>query len=148
MKETATKEIGTRIKELIFKLDLNQTSFAKAVGVSQNAIFNTVSGNTQPRLVLIDSILKAYPKVNKTWLLEGTGEMFLDEPSVAPADNYLQEHLKNLENQFAEMRAMFSSQIAVKDRQIERLMDLLGKLDDVVGETKTVLLNSAIGMRA
>lgn len=136
MKEKASKEIGSRIKELIFKLGLNQTSFAKSVGVSQNAIYNTINGVTKtPRYTLLESILKVYPQLNRDWLLEGQGEMFIETitPNSSP-DNYLQEHLKNLEKQFAEMREMFSSQMATKDKQIEyyqrqteQLLGLLGK---------------------
>lgn len=127
MRQTGN-EIGSRIKELIFKLNLNQTSFAKSVGVSQNAIFKTVSGETTPRLSLIDSILKAYPKVNKSWLLDGEGDMFHDLKSQTDSEgDYLQEHLLKLEKQFAEMAEMFRNQLAVKDRQIEKLMELLGK---------------------
>ena len=133
MKETASKEIGSRIKELIFKLELNQTSFAKSVGVSQNAIFNTVSGETTPRYKLLETILKVYPQVNRDWLLEGIGEMFNNAPAPTP-DGYLQEHLRNLEKQFTEMKEMFSNQIATKDKQIEyyqrqteQLIGLLGK---------------------
>ena len=137
MKETASKEIGSRIKELIFKLDLNQTSFAKSVGVPQSVIYNTINGVTKtPRYTLLESILQIYPQLNRDWLLEGKGEMFNNNPVPAPTpDGYLQEHLKNLEKQFAEMREMFNSQMATKDRQIEKLMDLLGKLD--VGENAT-----------
>lgn len=54
MKEIASKEIGSRIKELIFKLELNQTSFAKAVGVPQSVIYNTINGVTKtPKLILV-----------------------------------------------------------------------------------------------
>ncbi len=142
MNETASSEIGSRIKELIFKMNLNQTSFAKSVGVSQNAIFKTVTGNTTPRLALIDSILKVYPQVNRDWLLEGEGEMFLNAPvaDTPTPDGYLQEHLIKLEKQFAEMAEMFRNQLAVKDRQIEKLMDLLGKLNDVAEEAQTLPL--------
>lgn len=132
MRQTGN-EIGSRIKELIFKLNLNQTSFAKSVGVSQNAIFKTVSGETTPRLSLIDSILKAYPKVNKSWLLDGEGDMFHDLKSQTDSEgDYLQEHLLKLEKQFAEMAEMFRNQLAVKDRQIEKLMELLGKPECVI----------------
>jgi transcriptional regulator with XRE-family HTH domain len=143
MKESSSKDIGSRIKELIFKLELNQTSFAKAVGVSHTAIFKTVSGETQPRLVLIDAILNTYPQVSRDWLLEGKGEMFNNAPAATVADTpdgYLQNHLMKLEKQFAEMAEMFRNQLAVKDRQIEKLMDLLGKLNDVAEEAQTLPL--------
>ena len=142
MKEIASKDIGSRIKELIFKLNLNQTSFAKAVGVSQNAIFNTVTGATKtPRYTLLESILQVYPQVSRDWLLEGKGEMFIDvKPQPDSEGDYLQAHLLKLEKQFAEMAEMFRNQLAVKDRQIEKLMELLGKLNDVAEETQTLPL--------
>ena len=64
-------------------------------------------------------------------------------PPVLYRADYLQDYLQKLESQFAEMKEMFSSQIAVKDRQIEKLMDLLGKLDGVIEEAKIVPLFGA-----
>lgn len=136
MNTLTSDEFGERIKTLIFKTNKNQSSFASSIGVSHTAIGKIVKGGTKPGYAIIDAILKAYPQVNRDWLLEGKGEMFIEtiSPDSSP-DNYLQEHLRNLEKQFAEMREMFSSQMATKDKQIEKLMDLLGKLD--VGENTT-----------
>ena len=130
MKETASNEIGSRIKELIFKMNLNQTSFAKSVGVSQNAIFNTVTGNTTPRLALLDSILKVYPQVNREWLLEGKGEMFVDvapAPIEVKADTYLQEYLRLLEEKFEKLLLQKDSVISDQRYMIEMLKGQLGK---------------------
>ncbi|WP_428657608.1 helix-turn-helix domain-containing protein [Runella sp.] len=146
MKETASKEIGSRIRELIFKLELNQSSFAKAVGVSQNAIFNTITGVTKtPRYTLLESILQVYPQVNRDWLLEGKGEMFSNTPVQSErGDGYLQKHLNELESEFRkelkEMRLVFQSELEFKNRQIEKLMDLLGKPSGVTGEAKVMAL--------
>jgi len=38
------------------------------------------------------------------------------------------------------MAEMFRNQLAVKDRKIEKLMELLGKLNDVAEETQTLPL--------
>lgn len=136
MNTLTSSEFGERIKTLIFKMNKNRSSFASSIGASHTAIGKIVKGETRPGFAMIDAILKAYPQVNRDWLLEGKGDMFIETitPDSSP-DNYLQEHLKNLEKQFAEMREMFNSQMATKDRQIEKLMDLLGKLD--VGENTT-----------
>jgi transcriptional regulator with XRE-family HTH domain len=129
MKETSSKEIGSRIKELIFKLELNQTSFAKTVGVSHTAIFKTVSGETQPRLVLIDAILTAFPNVNRAWLLEGKGEMFNDKPASVEdnTDNYLQTYLKQLEEKFEKLLNQKDKLIESQQYLIEHLSNQLGK---------------------
>jgi transcriptional regulator with XRE-family HTH domain len=142
MKETASKEIGSRIKELIFKLDLNQTSFAKAVGVSHTAIFKTVSGDTQPRLVLIDAILNTFPQVNRDWLLEGKGDMFSNKASnlEVQADNYLQIYLKQLEEKFEKLLNQKDKLIESQQYLIEHLSSQLGKLSGVIEGAQVVPL--------
>ncbi|MCA0229848.1 MAG: helix-turn-helix domain-containing protein [Bacteroidetes bacterium] len=130
MKETASNEIGSRIKELIFKMNLNQTSFAKSVGVSQNAIFKTITGETMPRLTLIDSILRTYPNVRKSWLLDGEGEMFVNvapAPIEVKADKYLQEYLRLLEEKFEKLLSQKDSVISDQRYMIEMLKGQLGK---------------------
>ena len=142
MKETASKEIGSRIKELIFKLDLNQTSFAKAVGASHTAIFKTVSGDTQPRLVLIDAILNTFPQVNRDWLLEGKGDMFSNKASnlEVQADNYLQIYLKQLEEKFEKLLNQKDKLIESQQYLIEHLSSQLGKLSGVIEGAQVVPL--------
>ncbi len=132
--------IGNRVKELIFRLNMNQSSFAKSIGVSQNAIFNTINGGSMPRYKLLSSILETYSSVNKDWLLEGKGEMFINEPlsnQSRSGGEYLEQHLRELESEFKkeliEMRKVFQHELEVKNRQIERLMDLLGKGKRVTG---------------
>lgn len=138
MNNLTSTDFGERLKTLIFKMGKNQSSFASSVGVSHTAIGKIVKGETQPRFSLIDSILKAYPEVSRDWLLEGTGEMFINKPTITPTtpEAYLQDYLKRLEERFEKL----SEQLTVKDRQIDRLMDLLGKPSDVVEEAQIVAL--------
>lgn len=155
MEEIINNEFGERLRLLIFKTNHNLSSFGAKVGVSHTAISKIVKGDNKPRYSLIDSILKSFPEVNKGWLLDGEGEMFTTPVSQQPTpDNYLQEHLKNLEKQFAEMREIFSAELSVKNRQIEKLMDLLGK-PECVTETGVLehpataaMLLEEIGLRA
>lgn len=136
MKDTASKEIGSRIKELIFKLDLNQTSFAKSVGVPQSVIYNTINGVTKtPKFSLLDSILKEYPHVNRDWLLEGKGEMFMNiapAPVEVKADTYLQEYLRLLEEKFEKLLSQKDSVISDQRYMIEMLKGQLGKPECVI----------------
>lgn len=67
--------------------------------------------------------------VSPTWLMKGEGDMFV-QPTIPVAlntapDQYLQDHVKQLEQSFERL----ASQLETKDRQIEKLLDLLGKLD-------------------
>lgn len=139
------KTIGERFKKIIETENMNAFSFSKRIGVSNTAIAKIIKGESKPGYDVMESVLQEFPNLNTDWLMNGNGEMWKEVVgSDNRPDNYLQSHLKNLEEQFSRL----NQQLEVKDRQIERLMDLLGKHDDVVGETKTLQLNSAIGVRA
>lgn len=77
----------------------------------------------------IDKILNKYPEVNKVWLLRGEGEMLVKPgASEATSGEISSESVKLSENYdkvFLEVVAAFKEQLTVKDKQIERLLDLL-----------------------
>lgn len=136
--------IASRIESLINALKMNRNTFAKSLNKSFSSIQIIVEGKSKPGYDLLETILLAYPQVNPSWLMKGEGEMFLNEESkhIAPTD-YLQNHLQKLEESFQRL----NQQIEVKDKQIEyyqrqneRLMDLLGKPSDVIGEAKVMPL--------
>ena len=134
--ETKNKqEIGSRINELMFRLEKNQSTFAKAIGTSQTAIYNTVHGKTKPRYEFIEAILVTFPKVSRDWLMEGKGEMFLDEASKeesasVPA-NYLMETLARIE-------ASFKSTSEEKDRVIADQRFIIDTLKNQVAALSSV----------
>ena len=120
--------ISARMTTLMKSLNMSTNAFAKSIGKSQSAVRLVVEGKTKPSFDVLDAICDKY-NVNPTWLLKGSGEMLADSippaESVVANDSYLQSYLEKLEEQFK--RVM--NQLETKDRQIERLMDLLGKLD-------------------
>lgn len=124
-------EIGSRINHLIFNLGVNQSLFAKTIGFSQPSVNKIISGQTKPSYSLLEAICVSYPQVNKDWLIQGKGEMFQTTQSLPPStgDNYLLEYLRRLEDKFEKL----TEQLTVKDKQIDRLMDLLGKHECVTG---------------
>lgn len=63
-----------RIKELIARKEMSETSFAKLIGVSQRTLNNYMNGRT-PSLEVLDAILSAFPEVSAEWLLRGEGDM-------------------------------------------------------------------------
>ena len=117
--ETKNKhEIGLRINELMFRLEKNQSSFAESLGTSQTNVRNVIKGLVKPKYEFIESILLAFPKVSRDWLMEGKGEMFINEESrvvkgeslIVPAD-YIIEAIARIE-------ASFKSTSEEKDRVI------------------------------
>lgn len=126
--------IGERIKMIIEFEKMNEFSFSKRIGKSNTAVAKIVKGESKPGFEVIEAILTEFPSLNSDWLIQGTGQMLKGEQKDSmKAGAYLQDYLQKLESQFTEMKDMFNSQIAVKDRQIEKLMDLLGKHKCVSG---------------
>ncbi len=71
------QEIKERFKELRKELKLNQSEFGKRLAVSKDVISNIEIGRVQPKTLLIDAICDTF-KVNKDWLVNGSGNMFND----------------------------------------------------------------------
>lgn len=69
--------INQRIQELINKLGITKTEFAKTLKVSQPYISQLVNTGT-PSDILIESICIKY-EINEDWLRYGTGEMFISK---------------------------------------------------------------------
>lgn len=123
---------GQRFKQVLEDVGLTNNGFATKVGVSSTVINGIVNDTNKPGNKVLTAMSEVFPQYNTDWILTGQGPM---KKQFQSSGDYLQEHLRNLEKQFAEMREMFSTELSVKNRQIEKLMDLLGKLD--VGENTT-----------
>lgn len=119
--------VNERIGELVRALKISNNAFSKSIGKSASAVNFIIDGRSKPSYDVLEAICEIYPEVNPSWLLVGEGEMWKagEAAAVVPPDNYLQSYLEKLEEQFK--RVM--NQLETKDRQIEKLMDLLGKLN-------------------
>ena len=114
--------IGERLKLLVEAEKLNLFSFSKRLGVSNTAITKIAKGDSKPGFEIIDAILKEFPNLNTDWLINGTGEMFKQAKAETVDNSYLMDFLAKLEGEF-------KHQLAMKDQQINKLLDLLGKLE-------------------
>lgn len=72
-------EQGIRLKKLMKALNLNQSSFAKSLGMTQPNINRMVSGGNNISVEALNRITDTYKNVNLHWLLTGDGAMFLEE---------------------------------------------------------------------
>ncbi len=82
--------MNTRIKELRTALNLTQEDFAKRLGIKRNTVGNYETGNRKPSEQTITSICREF-SVNKNWLCEGVGEMFLPDDRIS-LDEYARIH--------------------------------------------------------
>jgi transcriptional regulator with XRE-family HTH domain len=103
----------------MYELRYNQRQFAMAVGVSPQAINNVIAERTKtPSSDLLQAITKAFPQVNPTWLLTGTGSMLLEKelkeekpvPQEMPSINPILEELKLMRQELGRAMRIIESQ--------------------------------------
>jgi transcriptional regulator with XRE-family HTH domain len=103
-----------RLKKLIKALNLNQSSFAKSLGMTQPNISRMVNGEGKVSVEVINGITKNYTEVNLHWLLTGDGEMFLDSKGLQANEDAvvygkgwlegLEERVTRLEREMEQLR--------------------------------------------
>lgn len=69
-------ELNKRIIEIMVRLDLNKTAFAKELNVSLPLITHITTGRNKPGIDIIQKIILIFDTINPDWLLNGTGDMF------------------------------------------------------------------------
>lgn len=87
-------DIHTRLRQLIFDLKLNASSFAKHIGVSPGVVNNIVAGRrSKPSFEILQKIVET-TGVNSLWLITGKGDTFTDtsatveNPNIGSQTNY------------------------------------------------------------
>jgi transcriptional regulator with XRE-family HTH domain len=78
MKEGQVEQ-SARLQKLVKALNLNQSAFAKSLGMTQPNISRMVNGESNVSVEVLLGISKRYEEVNLHWLLTGDGNMFLEE---------------------------------------------------------------------
>lgn len=66
--------LGDRLNYARKKNGYTQDSLAELIGVSRGVIFNLEKNKTEPQSIVINALCQTL-KINKVWLMEGTGEM-------------------------------------------------------------------------
>ena len=104
-----------RLKKLIKELNLNQSSFAKSLGMTQPNISRMVNGESKLSMEVLNGITKAHRQVNLHWLLTGDGEMFFEKSSPAEEPSAgiiikgtLEERVERLEDELKWLKDVFS----------------------------------------
>jgi len=70
--------LGNRLKKVLRKLDITQTSLSKTLGISNVVINRYTKDKTMPDYNFLHKLTSAF-NVNINWLLAGEGSMFLSE---------------------------------------------------------------------
>ncbi len=85
--------MNTRLKKIRTSLKLNQEQFCKPINISRSHLSALESGRKNLTNRIIDDVCVKY-NVNKEWLENGIGEMFLSDPlDIIEADEEVKEFL-------------------------------------------------------
>jgi hypothetical protein len=75
------KHPSERLEELIQALGHNLNSFSMECGyVNSTTIWSIIAKKKKPTTPTLNKICKAFPNVNRRWLISGNESMFIDEP--------------------------------------------------------------------
>lgn len=66
-----------RLKNFMEAEGLSSTDLSIASGISETSISRFLTGKTIPRKSNLNRIIEVNPKLNRTWLFTGQGEMFV-----------------------------------------------------------------------
>lgn len=85
--------MNNRLKEIRNAKGLSQLEFSKRLGISRGHLAGLESGAKNITERLITDICREF-NVNKTWLTDGTGEMFLDPLENIIADDEIRDMVR------------------------------------------------------
>lgn len=74
-----------RVEQIIKYYDINAAQLGVSLGYGPNPakLYRILKSEDKgPSVKIIQDILKAYPKINARWLINGESEMLLEEPPV------------------------------------------------------------------
>lgn len=71
--------MNRRLQQLLELESLTQAQFAERIGVGRASISHILNGRNKPGYDIIQSILRAFPKLSPDWLLLGKGKPYRDD---------------------------------------------------------------------
>lgn len=68
-------DLSDRFRYIMKLNQLSASAFADEIGVQRSSISHILSGRNKPSLEFIQKVLKRYPKVDASWLINGTTQV-------------------------------------------------------------------------
>lgn len=124
-----TRNINTRLKELIEKTGYSMVDFSKKIDVSRQTLYYMLAKDAKPGYEVIHGIASNFPWLNLRWLITGEGTMELETERRTNEDlrNEIDDLRGSLEKHQAKLDGMEAS-IQRKEKQIDELLSLVTKL--------------------
>lgn len=103
--------IEERLKAVIAYSGLNDSAFARKIGVQQMTLWRQINGTRKISLETIMAVADAFPEIDANWLLRGNGSMLTNNDAQEKRlDNLIdvismqQETIKNLQEKIKQLQ--------------------------------------------
>lgn len=103
--------VEQRLKAVIAYSGLNDSSFAKKIGVQQMTLWRQINGARKISLETILAVANTFPEIDANWLLRGSGSMLADNDAQEKRlDNLIdvismqQETIRNLQEKIKQLQ--------------------------------------------
>lgn len=77
-------ELQERFRYIMKLNQLTSSAFADEIGVQKSSISHILSGRNKPSLEFIQKVLTRFPKVDASWLINGTTNIDPNSESIKP----------------------------------------------------------------
>lgn len=105
------QHIGKRIKQIIDEEGLSYDQFGEKIDVSGSSVGYWIDGRNEPRKKTINKMLEKFPYVDRTWLIDGIGQMRkLAGKFEEPEEKYGRPKLQEMKMEIEGLKAIIKSQ--------------------------------------
>jgi len=122
--------MNERIKQIRKALNLSQDDFGKKLGVTRGVITNIELNKTEPKPLFIKLICETF-EVNEDWVVNGTGEMFVQKSRSDAIADFLADVLKEEDDSFKRRFVEMLASLSVEEwKLLEKKTMLLTKKEE------------------
>lgn len=122
--------MNERIKQIRKALHLSQDDFGKKLGVTRGVITNIELNKTEPKPLFIKLICETF-EVNEDWVVNGTGEMFIQKSRSDTIADFFADVLKEEDDSFKRRFVEMLASLSVEEwKLLEKKTMLLTKKEE------------------
>lgn len=122
--------MNERIKQIRKALHLSQDDFGKKLGVTRGVITNIELNKTKPKPLFIKLICETF-EVNENWVVNGTGEMFIQKSRSDTIADFFADVLKEEDDSFKRRFVEMLASLSVEEwKLLEKKTMLLTKKEE------------------
>ncbi|MCU0436666.1 MAG: transcriptional regulator [Raineya sp.] len=115
------KTANQRFMEVKQMLNINNSNLAKELQVSHTAIKNIVDGNTGVSVNIAKRLKEAF-NISSDWLLDGIGEMYLQQP-IKSMEETVNERIKRLMDYKKMNKSSFAKEIKISPQTLQNIVE-------------------------